>query len=96
MPTPPFCDLLVFPLSSLYTCVYTHMQLFVIVLVCLPLLQAVVHAIAGVFKISLEKAEDKYLKGPSLSERLDFVCPAVCVRISMQSYLISLNIFQLT
>ncbi|XP_072556180.1 uncharacterized protein [Paramormyrops kingsleyae] len=31
--------------------------------------EAVVHAIAGVFKISLEKAEDKYLKGPSLSER---------------------------
>ncbi|KAI1882651.1 hypothetical protein AGOR_G00237080 [Albula goreensis] len=31
--------------------------------------EAIIHAIAGVEKLSLEKAEDKYLKGPCISKR---------------------------
>ncbi|XP_067219046.1 PWWP domain-containing DNA repair factor 3B [Chanodichthys erythropterus] len=31
--------------------------------------EAIIHAIAGVYKLSLEKAEEKYLKGPCFSNR---------------------------
>lgn len=44
------------------------------------MLQAIIHAIAGVHKLSLEKAEEKYRSGPCFSNRYMMktsVCEAV-------------------